>query len=520
MVDRLFSIQPRKPKKKDRPYIKSGAACGLAALAFCVIAPLFAFAQTAQIETAQTESDSEASARSPLSSAKSSAKIPAKTTAAPKSARSTGIESKLESDSPSQVDAPDQTDQSVSVQSADSAAAAVELASAIAKPEVRSIWLDRETIVNAGSAEGLAQVFDRFKAAGINTVFVETVNAGYPIYDSAIAPKKNPLIQGWDPLQSAIDLGKRHDMEIHAWVWLFAAGNQDHNRIVGLPNSYPGPILSAHPEWAGFDAQGNLIIPGQTKTFLDPANLEVRTYLINLLSEIATEYDVDGIQFDYVRYPFQSAYAGRNFGYGVAARDKFRNLTGVDPITLSPHNGGDSTKAYLWSQWTAFRTQQITTFVTEASQRLRRLRPDLTISAAVFADGTYQRQITIQQDWEDWADQGLVDWIVLMSYANTVEEFSELIRPWVVESSYRSTEVIPGIRLLNLPAAEARNQLQMLEDFSTEGYALFAADNLHGEVQSMLAGLYEENQQNALGANGVIASAPKPRNYEDSLSND
>ncbi len=493
MVDRLFSIQPRKPKKKDRPYIKSSAACGLAALAFCVIAPLIAFAQTAQVESAPIEPDSKASARSP-SLAKAAA-VPEPSKAA--------VKSKLESGTPSP------TEQNGSEpQSADSASAAVELASAVAKPEVRSIWLDRETIVDAGSAEGLAQVFDRFKAAGINTVFVETVNAGYPIYDSAIAPKKNPLIQGWDPLQSAIDLGKRHGMEIHAWVWLFAAGNQDHNRIVGQPNSYPGPILSAHPDWAGFDAQGNLIIPGQTKTFLDPANTEVRSYLINLLSEIATEYDVDGIQFDYVRYPFQSAYAGRNFGYGIAARDKFRNLTGVDPITLSPHNGGDSTKAYLWNQWTAFRTQQITTFVAEASQRLRRLRPDLTISAAVFADGTYQRQITIQQDWEDWADQGLVDWIVLMSYANTVEEFSELIRPWVVESSYRSTEVIPGIRLLNLPAAEARNQLQMLEDFSTEGYALFAADNLHGEVQSMLAGFYEERQQNAGLGGGAIASAP------------
>lgn len=353
--------------------------------------------------------------------------------------------------------------------------------------EIRSIWLDRETIVSAGSHQNLAKIFENFKAAGINTVFVETVNAGYPIYPSTVAPQQNPLTTRWDPLQSSVDLGKAYGIKVHAWVWLFAAGNQGHNPLVGKPANYPGPILSAHPDWAGYDNQGNLIIPGQTKTFLDPANPEVRQYLLNLLSEIANRYDVDGIQFDYVRYPFQDPSSDRLFGYGTAARQQFQALTGVDPIQLSPHNGGDARLAYLWNQWTAFRTQQITSFVSEASQQLRRQRPGIVLSAAVFADDTYKRQQTIQQDWEDWADQGLVNWIVLMSYASTTQRFEELIRPWVVESSYRSTLVIPGIRLLNLPAQVALDQLQLLRNLPTNGYALFAADNLHGDIQAMLA---------------------------------
>lgn len=366
---------------------------------------------------------------------------------------------------------------------------------AIAQPEVRSIWLDRETIVSAGSPQGLAKVFERFKSAGINTVFVETVNAGYPIYPSTVAPEQNPLINGWDPLGAAVELGKSHNIEVHAWVWLFAAGNQAHNRIVGQPASYPGPILSARPDWAGYDNQGNLIIPGQTKTFLDPANSEVRQYLFDILSEIAGRYDVDGIQFDYVRYPFQDPESNRLFGYGTAAREEFQSLTGVDPIDLSPKNGGDPRRAYYWNQWVTYRTQKITSFVAEASQRLRHQKPGITLSAAVFADDTYKRQHTLQQDWEDWADQGLVDWIVLMSYASSTERFEELIRPWVVESSYRSTRVIPGIRLLNLPTAIAEGQLQLLRNFTTSGYALFAADNLNSEVQQMLADVHTGDEQ-------------------------
>ncbi len=367
--------------------------------------------------------------------------------------------------------------------------------------EVRSIWLDRETIVNARSKEGLAKVFERFQAAGINTVFVETVNAGYPIYPSAVAPEQNPLIKGWDPLAAAVDLGKAYDIEVHAWVWIFAAGNQAHNPIVGKPASYPGPILSAHPSWAGYDNKGNLIIPGQTKPFLDPANPEVRSYLHSLLSEIVTRYDVDGIQLDYIRYPFQDPGANRLFGYGTAARAQFKDLTGVDPSELSP-NSQDQRIRYLWNQWTAFRTQQVTSFVAETAQRLRRQDPTLKISAAVFADDTYKRQQTLQQDWEDWADQGLVDWIVLMSYASSTDRFAQLIRPWLVESSYRHTQVIPGIRLLNLPPAVAAGQLQMLQDMPTNGYALFAADNLNGEVQTMLSRIQRDRQ--------TAFSAPEP----------
>ena len=370
---------------------------------------------------------------------------------------------------------------------------------------IRSIWLDRETIVNARSPEGLANVFERFKAAGINTVFVETVNAGYPIYPSTIAPEQNPLTKGWDPLAAAVDLGKTYNIEVHAWVWTFAAGNQAHNPLVGKPASYPGPLLSAHPDWAGYDNKGNLIIPGQNKPFLDPANPEVREYLHNLLSEIVTRYDVDGIQLDYIRYPFQDPSANRLFGYGTAARAQFKNLTGVDPTQLAP-NAEDPRIRYLWNQWTAFRTEQITSFVSEASQRLRRQDPTLKLSAAVFADGTYKRQQTLQQDWEDWADQGLLDWIVLMSYASSTERFAELIRPWIVETSYRRTEIIPGIRLLNLPPAVAAGQLQMLRDMPTNGYALFAADNLNGEVQTMLSEMQNENEFASPGSSEAIAN--------------
>ncbi|MFM6157656.1 MAG: glycoside hydrolase family 10 protein, partial [Sphaerospermopsis kisseleviana] len=141
-----------------------------------------------------------------------------------------------------------------------------------AQPEVRAVWLDRGTIVNAGNEEGLKKIFDRLAKAGINTVFFETVNASYTIYPSEVAPQQNPLIKDWDPLASAVKLAHARGMELHAWVWTFAAGNSRHNQIIGVSSDYPGPVLATNPDWANYDQRGRMIPVGQTKPFLDPAN--------------------------------------------------------------------------------------------------------------------------------------------------------------------------------------------------------------------------------------------------------
>ncbi|MBE9181275.1 family 10 glycosylhydrolase [Oculatella sp. LEGE 06141] len=349
-----------------------------------------------------------------------------------------------------------------------------------APSEVRAIWLDRGTIVEARSKQGLARIFDRMAEAGINTVFFETVNAGYTIYPSQVAPQQNPLTVGWDPLQSAVELAHERGMELHAWVWAFAAGNQAHNTIVNLPADYPGPVLSAHPEWANYDNRGSIIPPGQGKPFLDPANPAVRSYLLRLFQEIATRYDVDGLQLDYIRYPFQDPGARRTYGYGVAARQQFQQLTGVDPVEISP---GDR---QLWQQWTDFRAEQINSFVAETSRVLRRRRPDLILSAAVFAMSEHERIQKIQQNWEVWARQGDIDLIVPMSYAMDTNRLQRLAGPWLTNSSnLGSVLILPGIRLLNLPESAAIDQIQALRDMPAGGYSLFAAADLNDTLQSI-----------------------------------
>ncbi|MTJ12181.1 family 10 glycosylhydrolase [Anabaena sp. UHCC 0187] len=351
----------------------------------------------------------------------------------------------------------------------------------LAQPEIRSVWLDRGTIVKAGNEAELAKIFDRLAQAGINTIFLETINASYPIYPSQVAPQQNPLIRDWDPLATAVKLAHARGMELHAWVWVFAAGNSRHNQIINVSPDYLGPVLAANPDWANYDNKGNIIPIGQTKPFLDPANPQVREYLIKLYTEIVTNYQVDGIHLDYIRYPFQDPFVGRTYGYGKAAREQFQQQTGIDPLDISP------SQRDLWQKWTAFRTQQVDKFVAELSQTLRQKRKNLILSVAVFPLPEYERIQKIQQHWEVWARRGDIDLIVPMTYALDTPRFQRLAKPWITSTKLGATLLVPGIRLLSLPTIGAFDQLQLIRDLPVSGYALFAAENFNNELEQIFS---------------------------------
>lgn len=348
----------------------------------------------------------------------------------------------------------------------------------IAESEVRAMWLDRGTIVRAKSEADLAQVFDRMAVAGINTVFFETLNSSYTIYPSSVAPQQNPLTTGWDPLEAAVKLAHERGMELHAWIWTFAAANQRHNTILNLPRNYVGPVLSRHPDWAITDHEGSRFHYTSGKVFLDPANPEVREYLLSLVTEIATKYEIDGIHLDYIRYPFQSPTGKITYGYGNAAREQFQKQTGYDPLELDPTHP-------LWFKWTEFRIEQVDNFVEEVSSSLKQLRPRLTLSTAVFPMPPNERLHKIQQSWEKWVNKEWIDMLVPMTYAQDTDRLYSLTNPLLREFDHGKALLLPGIRLLNISDVAALDQMQLLRGMSTQGYALFAAENLDSRLTTI-----------------------------------
>ncbi|MEW5820187.1 MAG: family 10 glycosylhydrolase [Cyanobacteriota bacterium] len=340
--------------------------------------------------------------------------------------------------------------------------------------EGRALWLDRGTIVSVKKPEDMKKLFDKIEEAGINVVYLETINAGFPIYPSDYI-EQNPLTKGYDPLKSAIEEAHKREMELHAWIWVFAVGNTRHNVLINKPQNYPGPVISNNfYEGALLGPNGNMLPPNQTEYWVNPANPDVQKFLLNVLKEVVTKYDVDGIQLDYIRYPFQSDTT--NMGFDFVGRELFEKETGYSLDSLN----SETLKA--WRDW---KTDKVSLFVKEASEELRKAKPGLQISAAVYAGNERRRMATIQQDWEKWIDNGWIDTLSPMSYATNTESLTELAG-YVNETSNNKALIYPGLAIRQLDTAGFLEQLDTVRSLGMVGNTIFAMAHLNNDKLDIL----------------------------------
>jgi uncharacterized lipoprotein YddW (UPF0748 family) len=361
---------------------------------------------------------------------------------------------------------------------------ALALATESPKVEGRAIWMDRGSIIDTGGADGLRKLLQKFHQAGINIIYFETLNAGFPIYPSTIT-RSNPMVQGWDPLKVAVEEGHRLGMEVHAWVWCFAVGNRRHNALINMPSDYAGPILTEDGlmSEALRNHDGGLSVDGRQNEFwLSPASPKAREFLLSLYKEIVTKYDVDGIQLDYIRYPFQTSRT--HMGFEAVGREHFRQSTGLSL---------DSMDDYTARMWIAWKTYQVSSFVQQVSTTLKKIKPGLQISAAVFPMQRESRIVAIQQDWETWINNGWVDTLSPMSYTSSPERLQGMFE-YVQSSPQRHPLVYPGVALHRLDGGQLVMQLEALRDKGSLGATLFAGSHLDKDkIDTLATGPYKEH---------------------------
>ena len=156
-------------------------------------------------------------------------------------------------------------------------------------------WPNRAQTPEAQRA-ALLTILDHHQATGINVLYIQVRSQCDALYPSNFEPwtadltgtqGKNP---GWDPVQFAIDECHKRGMEFHAWMNPYrAAGN-----ATQLPNFAPNHVTKVHPEW--LLSQGNLRV-------LDPGIPAVRDYVMGVIEDVVSRYDLDGLHFDDYFYP-------------------------------------------------------------------------------------------------------------------------------------------------------------------------------------------------------------------------
>lgn len=350
--------------------------------------------------------------------------------------------------------------------------------------ELRSIWVTRW---DYRTAEDVARIMDNCAAFGFNAVFFQVRGNGTVYYSSAIEPWAWELTSdgpettgrdpGWDPLAVAIREAHARGLELHAYVNVFPAWR---TQQYAPPAS--GQLWWSRPDWFMADASGRRMIPrdrsvnpevGDWYSFLSPGVPEVQDYLASVFGELASKYEIDGIHYDYIRYPFeirevQEGYATRgdslgNWSYDAVSLARFSRETGA----ASP-----DTDPAAWRDW---RVAQVTATVRKIHQAVSAHRPDAVFSASVMPDPTDARA-TKYQDYVAWLQEGILDAAITMNYTDDVAAFRE--RSAMLLAPRPASGLIAQGLILRHGADIATDQLDIAEELGADGYAIFSYSSL------------------------------------------
>ncbi len=291
--------------------------------------------------------------------------------------------------------------------------------------------------------------------ANANALIVQVRRRGDAYFNRSIEPRTlDPDVAPlpYDPLGYLIEQAHGADppLEVHAWVNVYNVGTSS-------------AVWQQHAaEWANRRPDGST----GDSAYLDPGHPEAADYLRGVILDLAQNYDIDGIHFDYVRYP-----EGGNWGYSPTAVERFNEAFGRDgqPAPDDPD----------WKQW---RRDQVTEFVRNFYNEAKTLQPKLKISGALIAfgagpanDADWFRTRTydeVYQDWRGWLEEGILDFGVVMNYDR---EYSDLQRTWFNnwiewEKDHQGSRcLLVGVAAyLNYPE-DAFAQLQRAREASAQG---------------------------------------------------
>jgi uncharacterized lipoprotein YddW (UPF0748 family) len=210
--------------------------------------------------------------------------------------------------------------------------------------------------------------------------------------------------------------------------------------------------------------------------FLSPVVPAAVDHTVAVIADLVTRYPVDGLHLDYVRYP------NAEFDHSRLALREFALSQGS--ALPSPRRAELTARAaddvLAWvdaypEAWAAFRRSRLTTLIMRVRSAAKTARPDLVISAAVFPDARTAVASRLQ-DWELWAETGLLDVLCPMAYTTELESFRTQIRDAVRVSP--PAVIWAGIGAYRLPAHQTVAHITAARAVGARGIALFSYDTL------------------------------------------
>lgn len=308
-------------------------------------------------------------------------------------------------------------------------------------------------------------MFDVLKKHNFNAVIFQVRPRGNVLYRSTIEPWAGQLAgvlgkdPGYDPLAFAIEEAHKRGLELHAWFNVAKVWGSD-----ALPY-HQQHITRTHRDWV------KLV---ENEWWVDMGIPEARQYTESLVQELVQSYNIDGIHFDYIRYP----------------SDKFEDWGSFTKY-------GDGVERAEW------RRNNITDFVRSVHRFIQKEKPWVKIGSAPLgiyqsingAQSSFNGYSGVFQDSRRWLREGMHDYLAPQLYWTIGEQknpndpdFYALSNDWVQENFQRHMYIGVGAYRENIQN-EIREQLQITREEGAHGQVYFRYENTLSALERY-GGLY------------------------------
>lgn len=270
--------------------------------------------------------------------------------------------------------------------------------------DFRGCWVTTAASTSLDSRANIQLCVQTCKLAGINNIFMTVYNNARTIYPSSVMQNLIgiPILEryaGRDPLQEMIEEGHAAGIKVHAWF------------EYGFSSSYSangGAIVAAKPNWQAKDINGNLVVKNGFD-WLNPFNPEVQNYMIDLFKEVATKYNVDGVQGD-DRLPAVPSTSG----YDSYTTNLYFTENGVNPPA-----------DYKDAGWTNWRAKKLNSFLKRLHNEVKAIKPSIQFT---MSPSPYPFSLTeYLQDWPTWVDSSWVDAVIPQCYRYDIDAYNTVL---------------------------------------------------------------------------------------------
>lgn len=288
--------------------------------------------------------------------------------------------------------------------------------------EIRAVWIsyiDYTQILWGKSQSEFEhsadEVIDNCLDYKINTIYLHASAFTDAYYESEFYPTQyigssiGDELE-YDPLEIFIE--KAHEKNIRVEAWINPFRSFDKEKMESVPDSY------LVKKWVNEGSRN--VVYYKDRYYLNPAYQEVHDLILNVVSEIAENYDIDGLHMDDYFYPDHVE----------------------DSFDLKDYQKTDQSLSI--EDW---RRRNVNELVRAIDKQLDHIDRDLWFGISPAGNLEYSRD-SIFGDVETWVEEEWVDYIapqIYFGYTNQSRPFSATLSQWSDVVKGTDVDLIVGL---------------------------------------------------------------------------